>query len=184
MKNSKIDWKRILWKSWLEKFTGGDLGKKPEYTSVEEPKSTLQRGAGNRATLNPNKEQAHTDNVLANIKGRERTNPVKTPRRGLGHEQANPKRGREEDSAGNRGKEPSYRQQRPKRDVGGKHMEGSTAHSFQNKSYGKPLYGATSLEKEGDGAGNSGINSLESTGVYNPRYSDSKGRYKDQERDQ
>ena len=51
------------------------------------------------------------------------------------------------------------------------------------KSYGKPLYGVTSLEKEGDGAGNSGVNSLETTGVYNARYSDNHGRYRDQERD-
>ena len=51
------------------------------------------------------------------------------------------------------------------------------------KSYGKPLYGVTSLEKEGDGAGNSGVNSLETTGVYNARYSDNKGRYRDQEKD-
>ena len=59
----------------------------------------------------------------------------------------------------------------------------TTAQKFQNKSYGKPLYGVTSLEKEGDGAGNSGVNSLETTGVYNARYSDNKGRYRDQEKD-
>ena len=39
------------------------------------------------------------------------------------------------------------------------------------------------MDKEGDGAGNSGVNSLETTGVYNARYSDSKGRYRDQEKD-
>ena len=55
--------------------------------------------------------------------------------------------------------------------------------NFLNKSYGKPLYGVTSLKKEGDGAGNSGVNSLETTGVYNARYSDNHGRYRDQERD-
>ena len=55
--------------------------------------------------------------------------------------------------------------------------------AIATKSYGKPLYGVTSLEKEGDGAGNSGVNSLETTGVYNARYSDNHGRYRDQERD-
>lgn len=39
------------------------------------------------------------------------------------------------------------------------------------------------LEKEGDGAGNSGVTSLDTTGTYNARYSDSKGRYRDQEKD-
>ena len=53
----------------------------------------------------------------------------------------------------------------------------------KKKSYGKPLYGVTTLDKEGDGAGNSGVNSLETTGVYNARYSDNKGRYRDQEKD-
>ena len=60
------------------------------------------------------------------------------------------------------------------------------ADKFQNekkKSYGKPLYGVTSLEKEGDGAGNSGVISTETTGVYNPRNVNSDGRYRDQERD-
>jgi hypothetical protein len=55
--------------------------------------------------------------------------------------------------------------------------------NFVNKQYGKPLYGVTTLDKEGDGAGNSGVNSLETTGVYNARYSDDKGRYRDQEKD-
>ena len=52
-----------------------------------------------------------------------------------------------------------------------------------HKQYGKVLYGVTSLEKEGDGAGNSGINSTDTTGVYNARYSDNHGRYRDQQRD-
>ena len=34
--------------------------------------------------------------------------------------------------------------------------------------------------KEGDGAGNRGINSTDTIGVYNARYSDKKGRYRDQ----
>ena len=51
------------------------------------------------------------------------------------------------------------------------------------KQYGKPLYGVTSLEKEGDGAGNSGVSSLETAGVYNTRYSDNSGRYRDQQKD-
>ena len=55
--------------------------------------------------------------------------------------------------------------------------------NFVNKQYGKPLYGVTTLDKEGDGAGNSGVNSLETTGVYNARYSDDKGRYRDQSKD-
>ena len=38
-------------------------------------------------------------------------------------------------------------------------------------------------QKEGDGAGNSGVTSLDTTGTYNARYSDSKGRYRDQEKD-
>jgi hypothetical protein len=54
---------------------------------------------------------------------------------------------------------------------------------FQNKSYGKPLYGVTTLDKEGDGAGNSGVISTETAGVYNPRNVNSDGRYRDQERD-
>ena len=37
--------------------------------------------------------------------------------------------------------------------------------------------------KEGDGAGNSGINSTDTVGVYNARYSDRKGRYRDQGKD-
>ena len=37
--------------------------------------------------------------------------------------------------------------------------------------------------KEGDGAGNSGINSTDTIGVYNARYSDKKGRYRDQGKD-
>jgi len=53
----------------------------------------------------------------------------------------------------------------------------------QKKQYGKPLYGVTSLEKEGDGAGNSGVTSTETAGVYNARYSDNHGRYRDQEKD-
>lgn len=40
-------------KNWLEKFTGGDLGNKPENTTIKEPKSTLQRGLGNRAIKPP-----------------------------------------------------------------------------------------------------------------------------------
>ncbi len=52
-----------------------------------------------------------------------------------------------------------------------------------NKSYGKPLYGVTTLDKEGDGAGNSGVISTETAGVYNPRNVNSDGRYRDQERD-
>ena len=39
------------------------------------------------------------------------------------------------------------------------------------------------LEKEGDGAGNSGVNSSDTVGVYNARYSNKKGRYEDQEKD-
>jgi len=45
------------------------------------------------------------------------------------------------------------------------------------------LWEAWLLAKEGDGAGNSGVTSTETTGVYNARYSDSKGRYRDQEED-
>lgn len=45
------------------------------------------------------------------------------------------------------------------------------------------LWEAWLLAKEGDGAGNSGVTSTETTGVYNARYSDSKGRYRDQEKD-
>ncbi len=51
------------------------------------------------------------------------------------------------------------------------------------KQFGKVQYGVKSLVKEGDGAGNSGVNSSDTTGVYNARYSDSKGRYRDQEKD-
>jgi hypothetical protein len=53
----------------------------------------------------------------------------------------------------------------------------------KSKQYGKPLYGVTSLEKEGDGAGNTGVNSTDTVGVYNARHSDKDGRYKDQEKD-
>jgi len=38
-------------------------------------------------------------------------------------------------------------------------------------------------KKQGDGAGTSGINSTDTVGVYNARYSDKKGRYRDQGRD-
>ena len=55
--------------------------------------------------------------------------------------------------------------------------------ALKSKQYGKPLYGVTSLEKEGDGAGNTGVNSTDTVGVYNARYSDNNGRYRDQERD-
>lgn len=96
--------------------------------------------------------------------------------------QDNIKRREGQDPSGQRGKEPSYRQQRPKRDHDRGHNQ-STADKFHYKSYGKPLYGVTSLKKEGDGAGNSGVNSLETTGVYNARYSDSNGRYRDQQKD-
>ena len=65
-------------------------------------------------------------------------------------------------------------------DAGSKHGNNQRP---MNKSYGKPLYGVTSLEKEGDGAGNSGVISTETTGVYNPRNVNSDGRYRDQERD-
>ena len=174
-----------LWKAWLEKFTGGDLGNKPEYTSVEEPKSTLQQGRGNRATTPRRSSTGRVNPTAADFKeSLDKLLPDKDPSKfsGSRHEQANPKRGREEDPAGQRGKPSGNRRQQPKRDVGGKHME-TTAQKFQNKSYGKPLYGVTSLEKEGDGAGNSGVNSLETTGVYNARYSDNKGRYRDQEKD-
>jgi len=51
------------------------------------------------------------------------------------------------------------------------------------KKYGQPHYGVTTLDKEGDGAGNSGVISTETTGVYNPRNVNSDGRYRDQERD-
>ena len=54
---------------------------------------------------------------------------------------------------------------------------------YKSKQYGKPLYGVTSLEKEGDGAGNTGVNSTDTVGVYNARYSDKNGRYRDQEKD-
>jgi len=191
-----------LWKTWSNKFTGGDLGEKPKNTTVEEPESTLQRGLGNRATSKPNnvsskltdlanymeegnkriiesgnKIRQHMDNKKPRssaLRNRERdhTNSV----------QANIKR-REEDPSGLRGKPDSrhHPPQRPKRDDRGHNQ--STADKFRYKSYGKPLYNVTSLEKEGDGAGNSGVNSLETTGVYNARYSDNKGRYRDQQKD-
>jgi len=193
---------KALWESWLNKFTGGDLGEKPKNTTVEEPESTLQRGLGNRATSKPNnvssklsdlanymeegnkriiesgnKIRQHMDNKKPRssaLRNRERdhTNSV----------QANIKR-REEDPSGLRGKPDSrhHPPQRPKRDDRGHNQ--STADKFRYKSYGKPLYNVTSLEKEGDGAGNSGVNSLETTGVYNARYSDNKGRYRDQQKD-
>ena len=174
-----------LWKSWLEKFTGGDLGKKPEYTSVEEPKSTLQQGRGNRATTARRSSNPRVNPTAADFKDAlDKVLPDKDPSNfsGSRHEQANQKRGREEDSAGQRGKPSGNRRQQPRQDDRGHKIE-STAQKFQNKSYGKPLYGVTDLEKEGDGAGNSGVNSLETTGVYNARYSDNKGRYRDQEKD-
>ena len=61
--------------------------------------------------------------------------------------------------------------------------EGERIAVKSQKQFGKVQYGVKSLVKEGDGAGNSGVNSSDTTGVYNARYSDSKGRYRDQEKD-
>ena len=47
----------------------------------------------------------------------------------------------------------------------------------------KVLEKAINKLKEGDGAGNSGVISTETAGVYNPRNSGSDGRYRDQQKD-
>tara|TARA_R110002012_G_scaffold237867_1_gene411593 strand:+ start:5937 stop:7247 length:1311 start_codon:yes stop_codon:yes gene_type:complete len=85
------------------------------------------------------------------------------------------------------GKAPPKKQEGHEKDLEisthGRRFRGRKSQAPIKKSYGKPLYGVTSLEKEGDGAGNSGVTSTETAGVYNARYSDNHGRYRDQEKD-
>jgi|TARA_R110000824_G_scaffold273582_1_gene462058 hypothetical protein len=198
------------WELWLNKFTGGDLGNKPENTTIKEPKSTLQRGRGNRATtpelytddqptaadLKANlqsflpkdyegqmsskyeqdqkriqergrnhreRERKHGEKVRQNIRDRA---DRQTPRSRVLGDEPSRKQGQLQDpkESGRTNQDPK----RPKRDTVGSNQHGSTSFKF----------------KEGDGAGNSGVTSTETAGVYNPRYSDSKGRYRDQEKDE
>ena len=181
-----------LWKTWLEKDSldgKGGSTPKDEPIAWSQGSGSIAARARKRITAGDSKRGIPKTGKAPKGVG------TSTPKRGQkGYIQPNyandladaSKRGRE---MGFPNYNPAYNtdgkvaQPQPKPDIESDEKPKIKLVNHSVKQYGKPLYGVTTLDKEGDGAGNSGVNSLETTGVYNARYSDDKGRYRDQSKD-